>query len=73
MPALDQTMFVETLDTFERAFRVLEGHIEAPVQVPWKTGFYYRYDQKDPKILVVQKLSRIITGLKACLFLLIGG
>ena len=66
MPASDQTIFVETLNTLEEAFRVLERHIEAPIKVPWKTGFCYRYDQKNPKILVVQKLTRIITGLKAC-------
>jgi hypothetical protein len=63
------SIFANTLTALERTFRALESDLPPPVRVPWKTGFYYRYDQKDPKVLVVQKLSRIITGMQAALLL----
>jgi hypothetical protein len=63
------SIFASTIDAFERAFRTLEADISPPGRVPWKSGFYYRYEQKCPKILVVQKLNRIITGVKAALLL----
>lgn len=63
------SIFASTIDAFEHAFRTLEADISPPARVPWKSGFYYRYEQKDPKTLVVQKLNRIVTGVKAALLL----
>ncbi len=65
--------FKITLSHCENAFRVLEATIPAPIQVPEGGDFSFRYDIHTPQIVVVQKLARIITGLKATLTLLPAG
>lgn len=59
-----------TLSICELVFRILESQIPRPVRVEKRDGFVFRYAQQTPQIVVVQKLSRICTGLRSTLALL---
>ena len=66
-------VFRDTIAVCEAVFRILEAQIPDPVRV-WKgDDFAFRYKEQTPQIVVVQKLSRIVTGLRACLVLLENG
>lgn len=65
-----ETLFRETIKTCDRTFRTLEAQIPAPIPVPYANDFVFRYEEHTPKIVTVQKLSRISTGLKASMALL---
>lgn len=54
----------------DTVFHKLESLIPAPVKVPKGDDFAFRYNEHTPQIVVVQKLSRIATGLRACVALL---
>lgn len=60
-----ETLFRDTIEVCDKAFRALEAQIAAPVRVPFGSSFVFRYKERTPEIVVVQKLSRISTGLKA--------
>lgn len=60
----------DTIAVCEAAFRRLENLIPDPVQVRRGTGFALQYEEHNPRIVVVQKLSRVVTGLRSCLVLL---
>ena len=63
-------MLVDTISVCEAVFVELEGSIPDPVLVPTDDSFVFRYEDHTPHIVVVQKLSRIATGLRASLALL---
>ena len=60
-----EILFRETIRICDGAFRALETEIPAPVRVPFGDSFVLRYKVRTPQIVVVQKLSRVSTGLKA--------
>lgn len=64
-----ETIFRETIEVCDRAFHTLEARIPAPTRVPRGDNFVFRYEKHTPEIVVVQKLSRISTGLKASMAL----
>ncbi len=61
---------LDTLDVCDMTFRHLERKMPAPVRVTQGNDFSYRYEEQTPEIVVVQKLSRVSTGLKALLVLM---
>ena len=63
----------DTIAVCEAVFRKLEVLIPRPVRVAQGDDFAFRYKERTPHIVVVQKLSRIVTGLRACLVLLENG
>lgn len=62
--------FRDTLAVCDLAFRRLEAQIPCPSRVPKGDNFVFRYVDHTPEIVVVQKLSRTLTGLRATLALL---
>ncbi len=67
---LDMDIFAETLSKLDSAFRQLEAQVRSPIRVNKRGGFVFRYETHTPEIVVVQKLSRVLTGLRATLALL---
>lgn len=67
---MDVNVFLNTLEVCEATFDELEQLIPPPKMVSEDDDFHFRYEQKTPKVLVIQKLSRVYTGLKSCLVLL---
>ena len=67
---MSETIFRETIEVCDRAFRTLEAQIPAPIRVRYGDDSVFRYEKHTPEIVVVQKLSRISTGLKASMALL---
>jgi len=63
-------VFQDTLDVCDLVFSRLESQIPNPSRIVQGDDFTYRYDQYTPDIVVVQKLARISTGLKAMLALM---
>ena len=57
--------FLDTLAICEAAFVQLEASIPDPIRITKGEDFVFRYDKQTPHIVVVQKLSRIVTGLRA--------
>lgn len=49
----------------ERAFRQFEINVPPPQPVPWKDGFVFRHTEKTIHQALVQKLTRILSGLYA--------
>ena len=65
MGALD-----DTIEVCACAFRILEAQVTDPVRVPDGDDFVFQYEDHNPHIVVVQKLSRIASGFHACLALM---
>jgi hypothetical protein len=57
----------------ESHFRQIEGSVPPPQWVPWDGKFNWRYQEKLPTQILVQKMARQITGLKAADELLLKG
>lgn len=62
-----------TLQVLEQAFLRIESHIDKPTQRPYRGEIVFRYAEEGVKQAVVQKLARMITGLRAALVLLEAG
>ncbi|HQY95070.1 MAG: hypothetical protein IPH79_12750 [Sphingomonadales bacterium] len=60
-----RTLCISLLEFCERQFRLLELSVPPPEWVPWEGSFNWRYVEKQPTQMLVQKLARQITGLKA--------
>jgi hypothetical protein len=65
--------FAPTLETLERAFRILEARVPPPMRKPWKDRFVFRYEERTIHQAIVQKLARTISGLHAVNALLVLG
>jgi hypothetical protein len=61
------------LDFTERFFREIESATPPPQWVPWEDKFNWRYREKLPSQILVQKIARQISGLKAADLLLSNG
>lgn len=57
--------FAPALAELERTFRVLERRVPAPIRVPWKDSFVFRYREQTIHQAIIQKLARQISGLHA--------
>jgi hypothetical protein len=57
--------FEPTLEVLERAFRLLEARVPAPIRKDWKDGYVFRYAERTIHQAIVQKLARTISGLHA--------
>lgn len=62
--------WIDTVKICTSAFRILEKEIPPPIQIPYEKHFQWRYDQRTPQIVVVQKLARLIVCLQSVLALL---
>jgi hypothetical protein len=62
--------FPEIIDDMYIALKDLEARVERPIKVSFPRGFEYRYKQKSLEQALIQKLARIITGLRSALLLL---
>lgn len=61
---------LDTIEVCDAAFRALETRVPRPVRVARGDDFVFRYAERRPEIVVVQKLSRLPSGLRACLALM---
>lgn len=57
----------------EQQFRLIESAVPPPQWVPWGNAYNWRYTEQTPTQMLVQKLARQITGLKALDVLLAEG
>lgn len=57
----------------DNAFRRLEVQVPPPQRVKWLDGFVFRYSEKTIQQALIQKLARIISGLRAVDILLLNG
>ena len=61
------------LEFIETNFRQIEALIPPPQWVPWDNKFNWRYQEKLPVQILIQKMARQVTGLKAADVLLSEG
>lgn len=61
---MDQ-LYEHALSNMEQTLHSLAGRVPAPQEVPFQDSFVYRYIQKTIHQALVQKLARLITGLRA--------
>jgi hypothetical protein len=61
------------LEFSERYFRLIESSVPPPQWVPWDNRYNWRYVEQLPSQILVQKLARQITGLKAVDVLILKG
>ena len=66
-------MFHDLLSVMDAAFRRLEAQVPPPQPVPWRNAFVLRYAEKTIEQALVQKLARVISGLRAVDILLYHG
>jgi hypothetical protein len=60
-----QQTCMRALTICESKFRLMEAAVPLPKWVPWDGRYNWRYIEKLPVQILVQKLARQITGLKA--------
>lgn len=68
-----RALFQQAVTVMENAFRRLEAQVPAPRKKPCKDGFVFRYAEQTIEQALIQKLARIISGLRAVDVLLIHG
>jgi len=66
-------LFTKTTNTLEDLFTNLERKIQPPVRKPYAGHFVYRYEEKTIEVALIQKLARVVTGLRASIVLLEAG
>lgn len=62
--------FCHALEAMDAALRILQTRVSPPVKVPFADGFEYRYEEKTLEQALIQKLARIVTGLRSAQLLL---
>ncbi len=63
-------LYDEVLDNMEAAFERLAQQVPPPQQISFRKGFVFRYVERTAQQAIVQKLARVITGLRAAHLLL---
>ena len=63
----------DMLRNMEAAFASLAKRVPAPQRVPYKDGFVFRYAERTVHQALVQKLARLLSGLRAARILLTHG
>ena len=66
-------LYIQALKDITAAFRALEQQVPPPRVVPWKDSFVFRHVEKTVEQALVQKLARVVSGLRAIDVLLIHG
>src|SRR5689334_4318343 len=66
-------VYEQVLRDMEVALDKLVAQVSPPQRVPFGTHFVFRYVEKTAQQAIVQKLARIITGLRAAHLLLRNG
>jgi hypothetical protein len=66
-------LFHQALTVMENAFRRLEGQVPPPQMQPFRDSFVLRYREKTIQQALIQKLVRVISGLRAVDILLLHG
>jgi hypothetical protein len=69
MPRSFDALYLHVLEVMEHSFLLLEARVPKPVRVCKDGGFVFRYQERTAEQAIVQRLVRIITGLKAALLL----
>jgi hypothetical protein len=69
---MDQ-LYEQALGDMEAALDRLAKQVPPPQRVPFRDGFVFRYVERTAQQALVQKLARIITGLRAARLLLTHG
>ncbi len=69
---MDQ-LYDQALGDMEAALGRLANQVPPPQRVPFRDGFVFRYVERTAQQALVQKLARIITGLRAARLLLTHG
>lgn len=73
MNTIVKALFAQTLQVCEEVFAALEAAVPPPTPVPQREGFVFRCTEKQLDQAIIQKLSRIISGLHATRALLANG
>lgn len=68
-----RTLFRQALTVMDNAFRRLEAQVPPPRAQPFKDSFVFRYEEKTIEQALIQKLARVISGLRAVDILLFHG
>ena len=61
--------FIEALKIMDDAMLVFEKRVQPPEKVPFLDSFVFRYKQKTIEQALVQKLARVVTGLRSAYLL----
>lgn len=64
---------LSTLEICERHFRLIEAAVPPPQWVEWENSYNWRFVERAPTQMLLQKLARQITGLKSADLLLQAG
>jgi hypothetical protein len=64
------TLYDHVLSRLEAAFDKLAIQVPPPQRVPFRDGFVFRYVERTAQQALVQKLARVVTGLRAARLLL---
>ncbi len=67
---MSELLFDRTLLALDEAVHCLSEAVPLPCMIPFRDGFVFRHVQKLPGQAIVQKLSRLPSGLRAALLLL---
>ena len=62
---MPENLYQESLREMDRAIRVMTGLIPPAQAVPFKDSFVYRHVEQLPAQAIVQKLARLVSGLRA--------
>jgi hypothetical protein len=65
-----EKLFDNALRNMDATFNALERRVPPPKRIPFKDEFVYRYEEKTIHQALIQKLARVITGLRAARILL---
>jgi len=65
-----EKLFDEALRNMDATLYALERRVPPPKRIPFRDGFIYRYEEKTIHQALIQKLARVITGLRAARILL---
>ena len=66
-------LFHQALTVMDNAFRRMEAQVPAPRPRPFADSFVFRYDEQTIEQALIQKLARVISGLRAADILLFHG
>lgn len=66
-------LYDEALNLMEATLRLLEVRVPPPREIPHLDSFVFRYAERTIPQALVQKLARVISGLRACHILLEAG
>jgi hypothetical protein len=65
-----EKLFDEALRNMDATLHALERRVPPPKRIPFRDGFVYRYEEMTIHQALIQKLARVITGLRAARILL---